>query len=162
MTTHLHSDPTRTTPLGMTRYAHEFLEAGLAVDDAMGHRRGFEIMAPVPALYLMGHGIELVLKAYLLHKGVPLKELYKFGHNLHKSLRKGKELGLTSLVQLSAQEDGAFELLDALYSTKQLEYIVTGTKQVPIFGLVQAVGLKLFNGISPEVGYGKQFEGYSL
>ena len=62
----MHNDPLRTTPLGMIRYAHEFMEAALAVDEKMGSKPGFEIVAPIPALYLLGHSIELSLKAYLL------------------------------------------------------------------------------------------------
>lgn len=151
----MHNDPERTTPLGMARYAHEFLSASLAVDDALGKRPGYEIVAPIPALYLLGHSIELSLKAYLLQKGVSLRDLRgkKYGHSLHCCIRKAKELGLSSIVELSPQEYGAFELLDDLYSTKQLEYIVTGPKHFPIFGLVERFASKLFNAVAKETGY---------
>jgi len=153
-------DESRTTPIGLARYAHEFLEAALAVDDKMGQNK---MIAPVPALYLIGHSIELSLKAYLLKQGVPLRQLrsWKFGHDLHALLRKAKELKLERLVKLDTPEEGAFELLHALYSTKQLEYIVTGAKHFPVFGLVEIVAARLFNAISTEVGYGAQMQGYS-
>ena|SRR3989338_827618 len=159
----MHDDPSRTTPLGMIRYSHEFMEAALAVDDKIGNRPGFEIVAPIPVLYLVGHSIELSLKAYLLYKGVALRELRSkrhFGHSLHTCLRKAKELGLLSHVKFSVQEEGAFEILDNLYSTKQLEYIVTGAKHFPIFGLIEVFAVKLFNAVSGIVGFNKQFEGY--
>ena len=160
----MHDDPSRTTPLGMVRYSHEFLEAALAVDEKIGSRPGFEIVAPIPALYLVGHSIELSLKAYLLHKGVPLRELRgkrHFGHSLHTCLRKSKELGLLRHVQFTEQEEGAFEILDNLYSTKQLEYIVTGAKHFPVFGLIEVLAVKLFNAVSGIVGFNKRFDGYA-
>lgn len=156
----MHDDPSRTTPLGMIRYAHEFMEAALAVDEKIGNRAGFEIVAPIPVLYLVGHSIELSLKAYLLSYGVTLRELRHFGHNLHASFRKAKELGLLSHVQFTVPEEGAFEILDGLYSTKQLEYIVTGAKQFPTFGLVEVFSAKLFNAVSTDVGFYMQFDSY--
>ena len=159
----MHDDPSRTTPMGMARYSHEFMEAALAVDEKIGNRPGFEIVAPIPVLYLVGHSIELSLKAFLLHNGVPLRELRSkrhFGHSLHTCLRKAKELGLLAHVQFTGQEEGAFEILDDLYSTKQLEYIVTGTKHFPVFGLVELFAVKLFNAVSALVGFKKQFTGY--
>jgi hypothetical protein len=139
------------------------MEAALAVDEMIGKRPGFEIVAPIPVLYLVGHSIELSLKAFLLHNGVALRELRSkrhFGHSLHTCLRKAKELGLLSHVQFSGQEEGAFEVLDLLYSTKQLEYIVTGAKHFPVFGLVELFAVKLFNAVSTLVGFKKQFTGY--
>jgi hypothetical protein len=157
----MHDDPSRTTPLGMIRYAHEFMEAALAVDEKIGHQPGFEIVAPIPALYLIGHSIELSLKAYMLSQGVTLRQLRHFGHDLHVCIRKAKELGLLSHVQFSVAEEGAFGILDDLYSTKQLEYIVTGAKQFPLFGLVEVFAAKLFNAVSGIVGFNKRFDDYA-
>lgn len=156
----MHNDPKRTTPLGMARYAHEFLEAALAVDEKIGHRPGYEIVAPIPALYLIGHSIELSLKAYLLNKEVGLKQVRNLNHDLHAALRKAKELGLLSHVKFEGGEEGAVEILNGLYSTKQLEYIVTGAKNFPVFGLIEAFAVRLFNAVSLIVGYNKQVEGY--
>ena len=145
----------------MIRYSHEFMEAALAVDEKIGHRPGFEIVAPIPVLYLVGHSIELSLKSYLLQQGITLSDLRRnFGHNLHDSFRKAKELGLLNHVSFTNQEEGAFEILNTLYSTKQLEYIITGAKHFPIFGLVELFAVKLFNSVSVIVGFNKKFEGY--
>ena len=156
----MHDDPRRTTPMGMIRYAHEFMEAALAVDDQIGGKPGFEIVAPIPALYLVGHSIELTLKAFLLQNGVAPKKLRNFGHDLHASFRKAKELELLAIVQFTDQEQGALEILNALYSTKQLEYIVTGAKQFPVFGLVEAFSARLFNAVAAQIGFNKRFDGY--
>jgi hypothetical protein len=157
----MHDDPSRTTPIGMIRYSHEFMEAALAVDEKIGTRPGFEIVAPIPALYLIGHSIELSLKAYLLSNGVTLREIKHFGHNLHTCIRKAKELGLLNHVKFSVAEEGAFEILDGLYSTKQLEYIVTGVKQFPLFGLIETFAGKLFNAVAGVIGFNNRFDSYT-
>ncbi|QSB00748.1 hypothetical protein JWZ98_19155 [Methylomonas sp. EFPC1] len=148
-------DPKRTTPIGLARYAREFFDFALAADDKIGHRPGFESIAPIPVMYLMGHSIELCLKAYLVFCGVPLRDLRtkKFGHDIVKCLKKANELGLGSLVNLEDMEYDAFEVLNELYSTKQLNYIVTGGKVFPIFGLVESVCRKLLDAVCPLVGY---------
>jgi hypothetical protein len=157
----MHNDPSRTTSLGMIRYAHEFMEAALAVDEKLGSQQGFEIVAPIPALYLIGHSIELSLKAYLLSQGVTLRQLRTLGHDLHASLRKAKELSLLDHAQFTGPEEGAFEILNNLYSTKQLEYIVTGTKQFPVFGSVELFSARLFNAVAAVVGFDKRFDHYA-
>lgn len=157
----MHNDPLRTTPLGMIRYAHEFMEAALAVDEKMGNKPGFEIVAPVPALYLLGHSIELSLKAYLLSQGVTLRQVRSLNHDLHACMRKAKELGLLGHAKFSSPEEGALELLNGLYSTKQLEYIVTGAKQFPLFGLLELFSARLFNAVAGIVGFKKRFDGYA-
>ena len=150
----LHDDPERTTSIGMSRYAIEFFEAALAADEKLGKKEGYEIVAPIPVMFLVGQAIELALKAYLLAKGVELRKLRKdYGHEIHRSLRKAKELGLANVVALSAEEEGVIELLDALYMTKQLQYIVTGAKTFPVFGPLESVARKLVYGIAPFAGH---------
>jgi hypothetical protein len=150
----LHDDPERTTAVGLLRYATEFLEAALAADDKMGGKKGFEIVAPIPVMFLVGQSVELSLKAFLLFRGVALRKLRQnYGHALHRSLRKAKELGLFDIVSLSGEELVGLELLDHLYSTKQLQYIVTGAKTFPVFGPLESASLKLAHGIGRAVGY---------
>lgn len=150
----LHEDPTRTTPIGVLRYASEYLEAALAADDKMGSKAGYEVVAPIPVLFLVGQSIELSLKAFLLSEGVSLRKLrYKYGHELHRSLRKAKELGLSNLVELSEEEQSVIELLNQLYSSKQLQYIVTGAKTFPSFGPLEKAALKLCHAVGAKVGY---------
>jgi hypothetical protein len=137
----------------MARYAAEFLRASLAADDGMGKGREYDFIAPVPVMYLAGHAIELALKSYLLHGGVTLQQLRRrFGHDLGKCFRKAKELGLLDHAKFEEAELGAFHVLDALYSTKQLEYIVTGAKEFPMFGPIQSFARKLNEAVAPLVG----------
>lgn len=150
----LHEDPERTTSIGMARYATEFFEAALAADEKLGTKEGYEIIAPIPVMFLVGQAVELALKAYLLAKGVELRKIRRdYGHELHRSLRKAKELGLAEVVALSIEEESILGLLDALYSTKQLQYIITGAKTFPVFGPLERVARKLVYGIAPVAGY---------
>jgi len=146
-------DPSRTTSVGLARYSQEYLEAALAVDDKMGLRTGFEINAPTPVMFLVGQSVELALKAFLLHKGVDLGQLRQYGHDLHRSLRKAKELGLFELVQFSAEESLVVRILDDLYRSKRLQYIRTGAATYPAFGPLQRAALKLARAVGQEVGF---------
>jgi hypothetical protein len=130
------------------------MEAALAADEKMGMKPGFEIVAPVPVMFLVGQAIELALKAFLLSEGISLRSLRKdYGHELHRLLRKCKELSFQPLLQLSDSEVNVLELLDALYASKQLQYIVTGSKVFPVFGPLQGVALRLIHGVGEHVGY---------
>lgn len=94
----MHDDPQRTTPVGLARYAHDFFDTARAVQDHLGKGEPYDLVSPMPSLYLIGRSIELALKSYLLSQGVSLRELRskKYGHNLHACHKKAKELGLLS------------------------------------------------------------------
>lgn len=89
---------------------------------------------PAPRYYLLGHGIELALKAFLLAKGVPhekLRSMKLMGHDLEKALARAEGLGISDLVTLSSEERVSIELLNKTYQTKEHEYITTGYVQWP-------------------------------
>lgn len=150
----MRDDSTRTTPIGLARYSSEFLVAALITDENMGRQGGYETFAPVPVMFLVGQSIELSLKAYLLHSGVTLEKLRtKFGHDLHKLLRKSKELELKRIINLTEEEINTIELLNELYVSKQLQYIVTGAKVFPVFGPLQTATKKIVLAVCKEVGF---------
>jgi len=126
----------------------------LAADDIVGIKKEFAIVAPIPVLYLMGHSIELSLKAYLLHKGESLQALrYELKHDLERCLRRAQELDLETLVSLEQGQYQAFIALNELYKTKQLEYSVVGMKEYPILGALEVIAKKLLWTIGPIVDY---------
>jgi len=112
-------------------------------------------VAPIPVMYLVGHSIELSLKAYLVYEGISLAELptNQYGHNLARCFESANKLGLSDIVNFESGEIDALEVLNELYSTKQLNYIVTGTKTLPVFGPIQVLCQKLLGGVGPYVGY---------
>src|SRR2546427_11465180 len=89
-----HDDQERTTPMGLVRYGYEFLESAFVMyERAAQPRPPLVPCPPIPVLYLLGHGLELTFKAFLLSKGVTLKHIrYELGHDLRSEERRvGKE-----------------------------------------------------------------------
>jgi hypothetical protein len=150
----MHDNPSETTPFGLARFAHDYYDSARALE-SRDCKRVFSLVSPMPSLYLIGRSIELALKAYLLGNGLTLSKLRSknFGHNLIACLKKANELGLESLVSFHPAERGALDLLNTLYASKQLEYIVTGEKFIPTFGLVESFAKKLIRVVAAEVGY---------
>ena len=146
-------DPKRTTPTALMKYAQDFHDAAIVVFEEFIERwPAYKEIAPGPAVYLIGHSMELSLKAFLLQKGATHAQLKrKFGHNLDKCLNEAKRLGLPNAVTFDEQELTAFAALDALYSIKDLEYIYRESKTFPIFGYIQTMSQKLLSSIGPIV-----------
>jgi hypothetical protein len=149
------TDPARTTPIGMPRYAIEFYAAAVATDAAIGDSPGYEITAPTPVNYLMGHSIELGLKAYLLQQGLGLGRIHKIGHRLRVAYDEAREYGLDDQFPPETVDVPVLDALDALYSDKQFEYIETGFKTFPVFGPLQHFARELLLGVSKAIPNGE-------
>ena len=115
----------QTTSFGLWRFSKEYLSAAVLVGADPEHE-----ISPVRH-YLLGHSAELVLKAFLLARGVSLKELKTIGHDLERSLDRAKNLGLLNLVSIPPEEDYSVRLLSKTYKLKEHEYIVTGYRHWP-------------------------------
>ena len=143
-----------TAPIGYARYSNEFYRAAMAADDAVGEDTGFEIAAPVPVLYLIGHSIELALKSFLLFRGVSEGELRKlYGHDLQAAYDDAVKNGLHEIYAPDESEIEVLALLNALYRSKELNYIATGYKEFPVFGPLQTLSKNLMVGVSKAVGW---------
>jgi hypothetical protein len=132
----------QTTPFGLWRYARDFADAGDAAYEVARYQPF------VPAYYLMGHSIELSLKAFLLGAGVPLDELKRdFGHDLSALLDRAHHLGLAQEVQLSDIDGGVIRLLGFEYRTKRFEYIRTGLLSLPEWQKLQPLTHRLVSSL---------------
>ena len=154
------TDEDRTTAIGLARYAYEYLEAAILVDNAIGEKPGFEFASPVPAYFLALHSIELSLKAYLRHHGVTARELRskKFGHDLRACYRKAKEFGLCDHFTMRSDDMRAMLMLIDMNADHALRYIRTGEKCIPTWAIVEPLAVRLHQAISPHVGYDKTFD----
>ena len=76
----------RTTAYGFARYAEDYYAAAHAADQVLGKRGGYEIVAPMPVMYLYAHAIELSLKSFLRKEGCSLKSVQALRHDLVKAL----------------------------------------------------------------------------
>ncbi|MGY8681489.1 hypothetical protein Q2941_27420 [Bradyrhizobium sp. UFLA05-153] len=142
------TDPKRSTPIGMVRYSIEFYAAAIATDRAIGGMDGYELHAPIPVNYLIGHAIELALKAYLLQNGVDLAGIRRIGHQLCVAYDEARKLGLDDHFKPENGDVSPLQVLDALYSDKQFEYIETGFKTFPVFGPLQLFARGLLLGVT--------------
>lgn len=116
------------TPEGFLKHAQEFWAAA---DLVLNKVEGVSL----PAYFLLGRSIELSLKAFLLHKGIPVSELRKkrYGHNLKALLAESRIQGIERFVQLAAIDAGVIDLLSYDYEAKRLEYRITkGTYALPL------------------------------
>lgn len=100
------------------------------------------------AYFLFGLSIELSLKAYLLDRGITLKELKspsKFGHDLTKLLDEAERRGLKDIVILNQQEVGVIRLLGYDYMTeKRFAYPLNGHEYLlPLIEVTEVVARKL-------------------
>lgn len=143
----------RTSAIGLARYAREYYDAAIAADNAIGHRDGYEIVAPAPVMFLIAHAIELALKAYLRWNGVDTDDLKKVGHNLEACWTASCKHGVIEHVTLSTEEIGILGLISDLHSSTELRYIQTGYKRFPVFGPLQQMSAKILDTICPLVGY---------
>jgi hypothetical protein len=71
----------RTTAIGLCLQAESFLKAADFIWKAR-EANELKIRFSDPAVFLLSHGIELTLKAWLRTKGHSLADFRKFGHNL--------------------------------------------------------------------------------
>ncbi len=112
------------SPIGFHRYASEF-----ATWARKAHADKGDEFSPVP-YYLYCHSLELVLKAFLLAKGVTQQELMnreRLGHHLSKILLRAKELGLAQVVPLAPRWEAEVEKANGYYADKGFEYFDVAT-----------------------------------
>jgi len=131
------------TPEGFLQHAQEFWAAA---DLVLNRAEGVSL----PAYFLLGRSIELSLKAFLLHKGMPISELRKkrYGHNLRALLAESRAQGIERFVELEAIDAGVIDLLSYDYEAKRFEYRITkGTYVLPLlpetWGVAQRLAYKL-------------------
>ena len=136
------SNENRTTPFGLWRYGDDFRKAAIAVASTNPHRMF------MPYYFLVGQSIELSLKAFLLTRGLSLKELKgDFGHDLKALLQRAQKNELRREVRLDTGEKGAIDLLGYEYLARRFQYIKTGTVMLPESDLTQSAADKLSNGL---------------
>lgn len=143
----------RTSPIGLARYSREYYDCAMAADRVVGMRKGYEIHAPMPVMFLVAHAVELALKAYLLHSGKTLDDIKRAGHDLIKCWELGSAVGFQTHVPLDTSDLDLLRLLNKLHVSTEMRYIQTGAKELPVFGPLRQLAAKILDGICPLVGY---------
>ena len=154
------ADEDRTTAIGLACYAYEYIDAARLVDQHHGERKGHKFVSPIPAYFLITHGIELTLKAFLRHHDITPRELSsgkRYGHDLRLCYRKAKELGLLGIFRMNSKDMMAMLMLIELNNNNELRYIRTGFKIFPSWAIVEPFAVRLHQAVAPLVGY-KSFD----
>lgn len=144
----------RTTAIGLARFAYEYIDAAMLVDQAKGEVGLLSQASYTPAYFLALHGIELCFKSFLLHNGVDVESLGKdYGHNLNKCLVASNARGLNKIFEMNEDDTRAFSLLIELNREHQLRYIQTGLKTYPLWSIVEPFAVRLHQAVAKAVGY---------
>lgn len=143
----------RVPALGLARYAREFYDAAIAVDDTIGMRPAYRFIAPIPVQHLVAHSIELILKAYIRGQEASEQDVRDLGHDLETCWSKARDMGVEEYILLSETELDTLRLISQLHWSTELRYIKTGFKQFPSFGNLQNLCTKLLDAICPLLGF---------
>lgn len=106
--------------VGFHKYAAEYLEAGKLFVQSREKSFGY---TPVP-YFLYSKSIELSLKAYLLSKKFPKKELGSRGinHDLEKALSEAKLMQIEKLIAFTLKDEETIKKANSYYKSKGFEY----------------------------------------
>jgi len=81
---------------------------------------------------LIGHALELYLKAYLRSQGDDIKALKSIGHNLKKALEMAERKGLSNHLAITSSDRDLLAKFSLVYSSKDFEYRRQGGWELPL------------------------------
>lgn len=140
----------RTSPRTLWKYSKEYFHAALLVQ-ARPHSLAEQLRqrVSIPAYYLVGHAIELSLKAFLRKRGLRIEELRskKYGHDLEALVAESKRRKLGDVVKVKQSEKRAVALLNQTYKAKELEYLTVGIKNLPSYEALLDLAEKLISAL---------------
>jgi len=138
------------TALGFLRVGSEYLRAAeLVLPPAKTEAEAFRQRLSLSAYFLVGHAIELALKAFLFSRGLSISRLRsrEYGHNLARLLTEARRRKLGNLVKLAQSEVVSVRLLDEMYSAKEFEYSANGVRGLPHYAVAYSAAEKLCTGL---------------
>lgn len=109
----------------------------------------------LPIVFLLGHSLELHMKAFLISHGVSDKKLRnELSHNLIACFRKSRSLGLCQHLSLSKRQVQQIIQINRYYQEKQLEYFSGTAKRFgsmeDFCNTVEKISRAVFNPITAE------------
>ena len=133
------------TPIGFHNYASDF-----ATWANRSRTEKSQFFSPVP-YYLYCRSIELVIKAFLLAKGMTKKQLKtrKFGHDLTALLIEAKKLGLEDIVVIESEWEIELSKANDYYFKKDFEYfnVTFGYHGLPSLAALNELSEKLLKSL---------------
>ncbi len=140
-----------TTPAGLWRYAREYLEAAELI-----RPKDYTHKLSAPTCYLLGHSIELLLKAFLLAKGRSLDDLVDIGHDLQRALEEADSANLVAFAPSENDYRGLQELVDIIqdeYKFHGFRYFKRGLKRRPDLRTGIPAVSSILDGVSESCGW---------
>ena len=140
----------RLSPFILVTGAEKYIDASKSVcKPPVTMKDKLTCTASLPAYFLVGHSIELSLKAFLFARGAKVNQLRKYSHDLEKLITESRRRKLGREVKLTKEHISAIKLLNAPYKHKLLEYSEVGTYTLPQYWLICEVASNLVNGLYP-------------
>jgi hypothetical protein len=125
-------DDLRTTARGLWKDGEAVLDAAVVLIQWAGSNNAEQMRLFMPTYFLLGHGIEVVLKSVLRAHGSSLEELRKdLGHNLERAANRVVKLNIDRLSSFVASNARLVQMLNPYYSAKAFEYRETGSMSPP-------------------------------
>jgi len=116
----------KTTSYGMWKYGNTFRQASISVLAQQDNHPS------MPYYFLAGQSFELLLKAFLMGRGVSLEDLRKYyGHNLQLLLKESRRRKLGKEVELKPHHVGVIDLLNLEYKPRRFQYYESGNMYLP-------------------------------
>lgn len=120
----------------------EFFEAARVLQATPPVRVGYSSAT----YYLLGHSVELMLKAFLYKHGQAISDLKKLNHDLEKLVSQARKAGLPERVQLDQTL-----CLAAAYNEKSFEYRTKKRKTFPSLDLLTGEIERLQSAVSDKL-----------
>jgi hypothetical protein len=138
------------SPIGFHHYASEFAASARQAQAGLGGA-----FSPVP-YYLYCRSLELVLKAFLLAKGVPKDDLKlrSLNHDLSRILLRARGLGLDTTISFAAHWEDEIRKANNYYASKGFEYFdviaaARGYPQLPALDALNEIVTALLERLEP-------------
>jgi hypothetical protein len=125
-------DASRTTPRGLWTDGEGMLDAAEVLVKQQAKSGSWQMRLFMPTYFLLGHGIEVTLKAVLLENGSSLEELKEdIKHNLERAAHRVVNLNIDPLSGLVESKTALVQRLNRYYSAKVFEYRKAGHMRLP-------------------------------
>ena len=135
-------EESRTTAFGLLRYADEYRRGAVLI-----HSNKDENQHSTVASMLIGHSIELALKAFIRSRGASLDELHDLQHNLKRSLAYATKQRLDRLVKLPEDMKHDICVFGEHHATGSFRYIRTGSFNLPSWSSMASAASLLTHGL---------------
>ena len=126
------------SPMANRNTSEEYLklaEVGLdAYRNTLPENQRHNALVPFALYATVGRAIELALKSFLMHVGIPLQDLRnprKFGHNLESCLHTAVEHGLLEYAMLTSLDQEVIQKFSEPYRQKRFDYARVGEMTLP-------------------------------